>query len=696
MLTCGHCGTKVQNEQSSCPICGRPLAKPSKAIRGSGVELFRQTLTAPMLAVDPSFDPKMRPELQHLLQKWKASSSQSVLALHLMGQNYPLSDIQALRELLQAGLILPDTPVFHRWKDRWFSAEQCPGLHSKEPIDPDDTKRLDGSDLGEENPTKPSEPQMILAARLGNMAEEAASQNDDVRAIEIYEEVLRLHPHYPLVKKRLRQLRQKLVDDQQTKHTPMKPASMPLPTAWDDEKTAMSGEVLLQSSTGRAPTGVLPAGKVPVVPAVQLVAKMDTSEEEESTGILTLEDVMGEQIFAEIQAAQNQTQRNNRQANDEEEKTSLEANSVEIPVSPVELPADHEVDTLSVSPRSNLQKVVAEELELLSEDEFPTAQKPASIPTTPPTMTPTTTPMFTPIHPPGTSAVASIPPMKPKATPLFSTLSEATSLHQLRAEEIPGLLQPPVEAKEKTVWEKESGEENRSPGLSVQVGLFQAPGTLPKVPSSPVLSVTPPPFQAFETGPLAPSALSSVLARANAQPAKSLPQTSSSARITPSAPTPKPEHPILPLDTTPTAPTAVSPPWQVRWGEHLLDWQQLATLCQDMIPTGREPQAWLQSWIKHSTKFCHVYEGSNLVAVGRILSDHTQLAVISGVTMISHYHQHDPLFRLLMESLLHDVSALQVLCVIHPRYMPMAQRVGFTSFSNTMLYVGGNVRAGSS
>ena len=175
----------AQNIPSSrfCRECGQPL---------SGVK----SANAPS---DPSLTPaSLKPELVQLLREFAPSRGEGGIAVHLVGQNFPLGNHEQLTTLLDKNLIRPDTPVFEHESGRWFEASRFPGqqvARVSTPTPPQSDTHSGG---------------LVLAAKLGREAEQAASAGEIAKAIDIYKEVLNLNPRYPLVKKRLRELKQML------------------------------------------------------------------------------------------------------------------------------------------------------------------------------------------------------------------------------------------------------------------------------------------------------------------------------------------------------------------------------------------------------------------------------------------------------------------------------------------------------
>lgn len=198
-MICHYCGAEFPEQANVCDKCGGPLRHLSRTtIKAAGLHSANSN-------TDPALASALRPELLAHLEKWKAGARDFVLSLHLLGQNYPLSSLEGLKELLRTGLIRPETPVLHRAKGRWFEAHKFPGVDQEGVLDPESTHELEVGDT--DTAAGGVEGRTVLAARLGREAEEAATAGDIERAIAIYEEVLHVNPRYPLVKKRLRQLR---------------------------------------------------------------------------------------------------------------------------------------------------------------------------------------------------------------------------------------------------------------------------------------------------------------------------------------------------------------------------------------------------------------------------------------------------------------------------------------------------------
>ncbi|MCK6510622.1 hypothetical protein L6R29_11715 [Myxococcota bacterium] len=186
----------------------------------------------PAHMLDPALEPmSIRPELETLLKKMAHDGSETAAVLHLFGKNYPIHRIEHLRILLDKNLIREDAPVLHQERGRWMEARHIVALIQH--FDPEKTPRLEEqiSPTGRSE-QRPSHADLILAARLGREAEQAASRGEIERAIEIYQQVLQLNERYPLVQKRLRELGRLLEERGQPSETQdprHSPGTLPLP-----------------------------------------------------------------------------------------------------------------------------------------------------------------------------------------------------------------------------------------------------------------------------------------------------------------------------------------------------------------------------------------------------------------------------------------------------------------------------------
>ncbi len=599
-----------------------------------------------MLAIDPAINPMLRPELASILEENRARPAKAKVSVHLMEQNYPLATMDALAELLDGGWILPDTPVFHHILERWFEANQCPGLRDADAYDPDNTKRLQVSDAARgEGEDEPEEGRLVLAAKLGRQAEEAASRQEYSLAIEIYEKVLQLNKRYPLVTKRLRELRRKLAD-----------GSGPVSQAPDTTPPLSS----LPSGSLRLPPA--PALKKMATPALGTLDLASPSakklpSDDDHTAVLTLDDV--EEGFE-----------------DDFEPTSVADswNTVEesTQMTPVFARADSkEVDTISLGPKRS-KVALAEELLLPDEDEIPTAQKEAA------THRDRVSPLFSTMMENPTS------PFRPAAPSGFTKdtqphgilegakTSEGFNLHDssrlpTAPSAPPALINKPaeshswlppllseVEVDDHTVSRKAPKDENTAaedslathpestPGQPVQVSVFQSPSSLRSARKHYDESTPPPVVDPFAR----PNFLHSD-------------------------------------DSTPTAQL----PWRVKVGVGDVNWTAVDELFQGK-PNNTMTLAKRKQAFENSEGVVCIFEGPTLVAVGRTLSDGVTQTLVTDVAFIQKYKRSALLFKQVMTTLLHNSEGHQILLVIDPELMPLARQFGFVAYAQTMMYRG--------
>lgn len=599
-----------------------------------------------MLAIDPAINPMLRPELSSILEMYRARPAKAKVSVHLMEQNYPLSTMDALAELLDGGWILPDTPVFHHITERWFEANKCPGLRDHDAYDPDNTKRLQVSDSSRgDDEGEPEEGRLVLAAKLGRQAEEAASRQEYSLAIEIYEKVLQLNKRYPLVKKRLSELRRKLADG--SGPVPQAPDTTPPPSSLPSGPLMLPPAPVLKKTTsplhGTLDLGSPPAKKLP--------------SDDDHTAVLTLDDV--EEEFE-----------------DDFEPTSVADswNTVEesTQMTPVFARADSkEVDTINLGPKRG-RAALAEELLLPDEDEIPTAQKEAA------TQRDRVSPLFSTMQENPTS------PFRPAALSGLSKdtqphgilegakTSEGFNLHDssrlpTAPSAPPALTNKPAEPKswlppllsevevgEKTLSRKPPKVENTaaeeslaadpdsSPGQPVQVSVFQSPSSLRSARKHYDESTPPPVIDPFAR----PSFLNSD-------------------------------------DSTPTAQL----PWRVKIEVADLNWTAVDALFQGK-PNNSLTLAKRKQAFENSQGVVCIFEGPTLVAVGRKLSDGVTQTLITDVAFIQKYKRSALLFKQVMTSLLHNAEGHQILLVIDPELMPLARQFGFVAYAQTMMYRG--------
>ncbi|MCB9643289.1 MAG: hypothetical protein H6728_09460 [Myxococcales bacterium] len=205
MRRCPSCSTQNRENARVCIQCGASL---------QGADEGGTALRPPSHMLDPAMEPMtIRPELEALLKKMAPEGGDAVITLHLFGKNYPINRIEHLKILLDKNLIREDAPILHRDRGRWMEAQHVAA--SMQNFDPEKTPRPEEqvSPTGRSE-KRPSHADLILAARLGREAEQAASRGEIERAIEIYQQVVQLNERYPLVQKRLRELG-KLLEEKQ-------------------------------------------------------------------------------------------------------------------------------------------------------------------------------------------------------------------------------------------------------------------------------------------------------------------------------------------------------------------------------------------------------------------------------------------------------------------------------------------------
>lgn len=653
-MTCWQCGASQPPNAQTCLRCGANLHRSNEG-SGSQHKPSRRTMTGSMLAMDPSINPMLRPELVSILEKNKVRPSQAKVSVHLMEQNYPLRSMEALCELLDGGWILPDTPVFHHSTERWFEANQCPGLRNSDAYDPENTKRLhvsepsDGSSDGD-----PEEGRLVLAAKLGRQAEEAASGQDYSLAIEIYEKVLQLNKRYPLVKKRLRELRRKLSES--GGGLASAPDTAPR-NAWVERKkiSELSSSTPIPPAPSAQPSSPFDGNSTLRDNKRALAPQNSLKHEDDATAVLTLDDV--EQDIEELSF----------------EPTSIAEswNTVEevTQMTPAFVRADsQEVDTINLGPKRG-KALMAEELILPHEEEIPTTQKPA------PTQRDKVSPLFSthmesptapnapsakqvlgaahsnqhspnpvgleqmdssrlPTSPSNPPAMTTRPERKkPWFPPLLSEIAPSESTVDIRT--------PKAEltAAEDEMYDNES---KKPPGKPIQVSVFQSPESL-----------------------------------------RSALPTSEDSTHPPVSPTPTRPSFLSMDESTPTAQL----PWRVKVDLVDVNWSSIEALFHigNATPV---PLAKRKAAFENSAGVCQIYEGHNLVAVGRKISDGATQTMITDLAMIGKYKRSSLLFKQLVTTLMQNTQGHHILLIVEPELMPMARQFGFVAYAQTMVYRG--------
>jgi hypothetical protein len=192
-MLCPACGTTNPTGSRYCRQCGSSLPGAQETAQ------FNYYLTNSHLpAIDPSLaEAQLRPELSKKLKEASPEPGQRPFCyIHLMGQNYPLSSREDLCHLLDQKWIREDTPAYHQKTGRWYEALRYPQLREK-PVSP---KKSDAESEGGVDG-------LLLAAQYGKEAETAAAEGNFKLAISLYEKIVALKVRYPLVKKRLKELR---------------------------------------------------------------------------------------------------------------------------------------------------------------------------------------------------------------------------------------------------------------------------------------------------------------------------------------------------------------------------------------------------------------------------------------------------------------------------------------------------------
>jgi hypothetical protein len=159
-------------------------------------------------SLDPAIDANLNQELADILEEWAVAPGEAHLAVHILGRNYPLMHADMLRQLLEDKWIRPETPVLHQQQGKWYEASKFPGIAGNAEFDPESTIQLDVKSPHTQTPEQAAvENRARLAAKLGREAEDAVAVGDIGRAIAIYEEIAQVNPRYPLIQRRLRELR---------------------------------------------------------------------------------------------------------------------------------------------------------------------------------------------------------------------------------------------------------------------------------------------------------------------------------------------------------------------------------------------------------------------------------------------------------------------------------------------------------
>ena len=208
-MKCGTCNAEVDKALGRCHICGAGLPNHHQLV---GVESGMEEQTDVSGSVEPpsgveqpvpkvvsAFEPL--PETKVLNREGAADTSpEPAYWLWIGDQAQPVSGVSQLRSLLSQGWLSEAAPVYDPSQGRWVEVKLLVGTWQG--------NELQG--IGGAPPATSSTAELDSweeAARRGKEAEEAAARADYAAALGIYEQLKKENPGYPLVRRRIRELK---------------------------------------------------------------------------------------------------------------------------------------------------------------------------------------------------------------------------------------------------------------------------------------------------------------------------------------------------------------------------------------------------------------------------------------------------------------------------------------------------------